>query len=212
MTHRNFLPRRSLQSWLIQSSVRNMKQKFDYLLALDFEATCLKDRQIQPQEIIEFPCLKIETKDFDIVDEFHSYVRPIFNPKLSEFCIELTGILQETVENEPEFSQVLTSFENWLELDTNFAFVTCGDWDLKKCLPNQCQASGIAVPSWSRQWINLKKIHQKNHGHFPRSLAEILRQNGLKFEGRPHSGIDDTKNIARVIKALGIRGCNFEIT
>ena len=32
-----------------------MPQKFDFLLALDFEATCLENRKIEPvQEIIEF--------------------------------------------------------------------------------------------------------------------------------------------------------------
>ena len=28
------------------------------------------------------------------VDEFHEYVRPVINPKLSEFCVTLTGIPQ----------------------------------------------------------------------------------------------------------------------
>ena len=28
------------------------------------------------------------------VDEFHSYVKPVLNPKLSEFCTQLTGITQ----------------------------------------------------------------------------------------------------------------------
>ena len=28
------------------------------------------------------------------VDEFHEYVRPIINPKLTKFCSDLTGITQ----------------------------------------------------------------------------------------------------------------------
>merc|ERR1711981_605803 len=163
------IPSRHLQSWLIGSnSAKNfagiMSQKFDFLLALDFEATCLRNRKIQPvQEIIEFPCLKIDTRNFEVVDEFHTYVQPKFNPILSEFCTELTGILQETVENQPELPKVLEDFQNWLSTGKcdNFAIVTCGDWDLKTCLPNQCSAYGINVPIWAKKWINLKISHQK---------------------------------------------------
>ena len=32
------------------------RQKYDYLLVLDFEATCNKGSKLKPQEIIEFPC------------------------------------------------------------------------------------------------------------------------------------------------------------
>ena len=84
-----------------------------------------------------------------MIDEFHTYVQPKFNPIISDFCTELTGILQETVENQPELPTVLEDFQNWLSKDSkigkcdNFAIVTCGDWDLKTCLPNQCSFYGI---------------------------------------------------------------------
>lgn len=34
-------------------------QHYDYFLVLDFEATCERDSKLRPQEIIEFPCLKV---------------------------------------------------------------------------------------------------------------------------------------------------------
>ena len=71
-------------------------QKFDYLLVLDFEATCGPHGRIpKPQEIIEFPCALLNVKrGFEIEEIFHEYVRPIHNPKLTTFCTELTGITQ----------------------------------------------------------------------------------------------------------------------
>ena len=68
------------------------------------------------------------------------------------------------------------------------------------------------MPFWAKKWINLKISHQKVHNRFPRSLSEILQVNELKFEGRPHSGIDDTRNIANVIKALALKGHIFDYT
>ena len=34
-------------------------QQFDHFLVMDFEATCERDTKLKPQEIIEFPCLKV---------------------------------------------------------------------------------------------------------------------------------------------------------
>ena len=71
------------------------RQKYDYLLVLDFEATCNKASMLKPQEIIEFPCALINTKkSFDVVSIFHEYVRPVHHPTLTTFCTELTGITQ----------------------------------------------------------------------------------------------------------------------
>ena len=209
-----------LQSWMLSKSRSGSSsglfqpQKFDTLLALDFEATCISNKQIEPQEIIEFPCLKINTKTFEVESEFHHYVRPKFHPQLSDFCTELTGIMQEMVEDQLEFSQVMDQFQQWIDHENlgKFALVTCGDWDLKTCLKKQCEISNINLPNWAHQWINLKKAHKTVHGHFPRSLHEVLKVNGLTFQGRPHSGIDDTKNIAMAIKKLALKGHIFDYT
>lgn len=191
------------------------------MYALDFEATCWPAEEkpelyatAVPQEIIEFPCIKVDTKYFNIVSQFHTYVKPRFQPILSEFCTQLTGIMQETVDDQPEFPQVLQDFQRWLDENNgsnqNYAFVTCGNWDLGICLPNQCRDYGLETPKWIYKTVNLKKAHQKVHGKYARSFKEILEQNGLEFQGRPHSGIDDTKNVVRVIKSLASKGHIFD--
>jgi 3'-5' exoribonuclease 1 len=88
------------------------QQEFDYFLFFDVEATCIKDGGFNyANEIIEFPIVLVDGTTFDIVDEFRSYVKPGINPILSEFCIELTGITQETVDQSPDFVQVLNEFQ-----------------------------------------------------------------------------------------------------
>ena len=64
---------------------------YEYYLVLDFEATCLQGMRIEPQEIIEFPCLRINAKTLEIEDKFQEYVKPVERPKLSPFCTKLTG-------------------------------------------------------------------------------------------------------------------------
>ena len=54
-------------------------------------------------------------KEPEKVDVFHSFVRPVINPKLSEFCKSLTGIEQETVDKAEVFQDVLIRFESWMK-------------------------------------------------------------------------------------------------
>ncbi|XP_037005197.2 ERI1 exoribonuclease 3 isoform X3 [Artibeus jamaicensis] len=114
-------------------------QRYHYFLVLDFEATCDKP-QIQPQEIIEFPILKLNGRTMEIESTFHMYVQPVIHPQLTPFCTELTGIIQAMVDGQPSLQQVLERVDEWMAkeglLDPNVKsiFVTCGDWDLKVML------------------------------------------------------------------------------
>ena len=83
---------------------------------------------------------------------------------------------------------------------------------MQTCLPNQCAVSKLGVPNWAKQWINLKKAYHSHTGTFPRSMIKLLGALDLKFEGRQHSGIDDTRNIASAIRALALKGYVYEYT
>ena len=53
----------------------------EYLLVLDFEATCIKDMKIQPcPEIIEFPVVGLDIKKREKIGQFHRYLKPKYNP------------------------------------------------------------------------------------------------------------------------------------
>ncbi|XP_023617646.1 ERI1 exoribonuclease 3 isoform X7 [Eptesicus fuscus] len=122
-------------------------QRYHYFLVLDFEATCDKP-QIQPQEIIEFPILKLNGRTMEIESTFHMYVQPVIHPQLTPFCTELTGIIQAMVDGQPSLQQVLERVDEWMAkeglLDPNVKsiFVTCGDWDLKIMLTASPWAAG----------------------------------------------------------------------
>lgn len=61
---------------------------------IDFEATCEeRNPPDYKHEIIEFPAVLVSSEPGNarVVDIFHSYVRPVINTQLSEFCRNLTG-------------------------------------------------------------------------------------------------------------------------
>ncbi|ELK26058.1 ERI1 exoribonuclease 3, partial [Myotis davidii] len=193
-------------------------QRYHYFLVLDFEATCDKP-QIQPQEIIEFPILKLNGRTMEIESTFHMYVQPVIHPQLTPFCTELTGIIQAMVDGQPSLQQVLERVDEWMAkeglLDPNVKsiFVTCGDWDLKIMLPGQCQYLGLPVADYFKQWINLKKAYSFAMGCWPKNgLLDMNKGLSLQHIGRPHSGIDDCKNIANIMKTLAYRGFIFKQT
>lgn len=202
-----------------------------YYCVIDFEATCERDRKIKNQEIIEFPAVFVNAATLTADFEFHSYVKPIFNPKLTPFCKELTGIGQQDVDNAPMFGDVLNDFclfahhhgfdlqHNWShepeQVSTiqrkTLTFVTHGDWDLKTMLPSQCRLSHVRIPKLMRSWINIKNpFSQLFPDERQRGMARVLETLRLDLIGRHHSGIDDSRNIARILIELVRRGVDVE--
>ena len=183
------------------------KQKFEYLIMMDFESTCIKDMRINPQEIIEFPATLVRTADYAVVDRFHSYVKPVYKPQLSPFCIKLTGIKQHDVNTAPVFSEVLTEFRKFLEKHQlsgkKAIFVTCGDWDLETMLPSQCHLSNETLPIFMKSWINIKKEYERiTKRYINRSendLQQMMAHFKVEFTGRLHSGRDDVNNLVNLV-------------
>lgn len=186
-------------------------EKLDYYLVLDFEAN-----KGTIQEIIEFPVLKVSAKDFKTEAEFHSYVQPVVDPVIDPFITSLTGITQDMVTGKPTLPEVLKSLDEWmrkeglLEDGVRFCFVTCGDWDLKKALPVNCDYLQLQYPDYLKRWINIKICFATiMHTRQQHDMAKMLEHLGLHLDGRHHSGIDDSRNIAKILCELAKRNENL---
>lgn len=173
-----------------------------------------------------------------VVDEFRSFVQPTWRPILTEFCTTLTGISQKDVDAAPPFPEVMDEFHNFLcrhglvcaktgQRLRKFAWATDGPFDIRDFVVKQCFISKMKMPEWIRgdvidvrkkvaAWlVATEKIPAKNPGKwFPGHSLNISRQLSAlslpPFQGRQHSGIDDTRNIARILTELGRRGVKIE--
>jgi len=102
------------------------------------------------------------------------------------------------------FPVVLAQFEDWLRKHSlfgasNWAFITDGPWDIRDFVRSQCELSRIQRPEYFNKWVNLREAflqfyptQRKLH------LSTMLGMLGMTFEGREHSGICDSRNIARI--------------
>jgi ERI1 exoribonuclease 3 len=200
---------------------------FTHLVVLDFEATCDGDTPPEPQEIIEFPSVLLRLEDREVTGEFESFVRPLHHPELTPFCTELTSITTEQVADAPLFPEVFAAHQEWLAShglplepdqsgDLPYALVTCGDWDLQTMLPRQLRATEPPIdfmPHPYRRWINVKVPFRKAMPKLRRAgMARMLEALDLELEGRHHRGIDDTRNITKIVRALIARHQPMTIT
>eukprot|EP00698_Gefionella_okellyi_P008328 TRINITY_DN2061_c0_g1_i1.p1 TRINITY_DN2061_c0_g1~~TRINITY_DN2061_c0_g1_i1.p1 ORF type:complete len:324 (+),score=77.35 TRINITY_DN2061_c0_g1_i1:40-1011(+) len=193
-------------------------RQFEYLCILDFEATCDSPVQLTQPEIIEFPTVLVNCTTMAIEDEFHVYVTPVVNRRITPFCTELTGITQQMTDSGVRFSEALSQFDKWFrakhQLDRKkCTFVTCGDWDLKTMIRMQCDVTAVPVPHYMREWINIKKAASAflKEKHI-RGMADLLAKLNLPLKGRHHSGIDDCRNIAAITIKLMQDGCLMQNT
>ncbi|XP_031252920.1 uncharacterized protein LOC116110848 [Pistacia vera] len=191
-------------------------QDFQYFVVIDFEATCDKEKNPHPQEIIEFPSVIVSSVTGQLEACFQTYVRPTCNQLLSDFCKDLTGIQQIQVDRGVTLSEALLRHDKWLEnkgiKNTNFAVVTWSNWDCRVMLESECRFKKIRKPPYFNRWINLKVPFREVFGGVRCNLKEAVEMAGLPWQGRAHCGLDDAKNTARLLALLMHRGFKFSIT
>jgi len=195
---------------------------FQYVCVLDVEATCDEFSKDYIHEIIEFPVVLVDLLAEGgpaPVDEFHTFVRPTVNTTLSEFCNRLTGITQDQVDSAPTLPEVLAQFEEWRvskglqysQEEQDFAFAADGPFDLRFFMHGECTRKGIEKPVYYDKWINIKSMFADFYKTRHLKIHKMLARQNMKFEGRLHSGIDDTRNIARILIKMRQDGCHVYV-
>lgn len=156
-------------------------------------------------EIIEIGAVLADARTLQPVDEFQSFVRPVRHPVLTPFCTELTSITQDDVAPAPGFADMVAAFKAWLycgeRANRSMVFCSWGDYDLKQ-LEQDCAFHRVAFPIGAPH-VNVKRLMSERHrlGKRP-GLGEGLRLAGLVFSGTAHRGIDDARNITRLLPFL----------
>lgn len=169
-------------------------------LVIDFEATCC-DRGTVPREhmeIIEIGAVMVNAADMWVEGEFQSFVRPVRHPLLTPCCRKLTSIRQADVDGAGDFPQVVARFKEWLYRHDGFVFCSWGDYDFHQLnqdsdfhrIPNPIGAPHLNLKRLMTERLSLRKKP---------GLGDAVRMVGLSFDGTQHRGIDDARNIARLL-------------
>ena len=173
------------------------------ILIVDLESTCDQDGSIlrHEVEIIEIGAVIgiLTSADFVVLDDFQVYVKPVINPNLTAFCKELTGIKQSGVDSGVTLNQAFDELRVWVDGYSLQGWASWGKFDLTQ-VSMEAQAKELPNPLAEFQHFNLKQLFARQHKHRV-GLARAVTMMGLEFEGSHHSGLDDARNIGRVLKA-----------
>lgn len=174
-------------------------------IIIDYEATCSDANEFprSEMEIIEWGVVAVDDKKLLPIDEFQSFVRPVRNPLLTDFCLRLTSIKQAEVDTAPYFVDALANFKEWLVQFDNPVFCSWGNFD-KNQLIKDCSYHGEEYPFRSDYHINLKKRFSTKSSVTTKlvSMAKALRVAGIEQTGVHHRGIDDARNIAKLMPLM----------
>ncbi|MCY1061830.1 3'-5' exonuclease [Nannocystis sp. SCPEA4] len=171
-------------------------------LVVDLEATCDEHHALprEDTEIIEIGAVLVDGATLEPLDEFQSFVRPVVHPRLTPFCTQLTTITQADVARAPTFRFVAPKLAAFGQ---GALFCSWGGYDRNQ-LERDARRAGIRAPLGPRH-LNLKEAFARAAGE-ARELGTqgALRRVGLAPTGTHHRGIDDARNIARLLPwALG---------
>lgn len=170
-----------------------------FYLVIDLEATCddggrMPSRQM---ETIEVGAVLVDAATLTPAGEFQSFVRPVRHPALTPFCTRLTTITQAQVDRAPRFPEALAALRRFLA-GRDALFCSWGRYD-KSQLEQDARHHGVALPFGGRH-LNLKERFSQRLGESRRyGMAGALARVGLALEGTHHRGIDDARNIARLL-------------
>ncbi|WP_052556767.1 3'-5' exonuclease [Enhygromyxa salina] len=177
----------------------NDKAQAKEYLVIDLEATC-DNRDAVPKremEIIEIGAVLVDGATFEPIDEFQRFVRPVRHPVLTPFCRELTSITQAQVDAAQGFVAVLDELRAFMG-DRQSLFSSWGNYDRGQ-FGLDAEFHQVELPFGGKH-LNIKQAFSDALGTRKRfGMARALQKLGLPLVGTHHRGIDDARNIARIL-------------
>lgn len=179
-----------------------MAKKLDKILIVDVEATCWQGKipHGMENEIIEIGICLLDVNSGEISDSRGILVKPE-KSVVSPFCTELTTITPEIVNQEGiSFKDACNILRNEYQSQSR-AWASFGAYDYNQ-FQRQCLSTGFPFP-FGPSHINVKTLFalKKKLVH-EQGMAGALAILDIPLEGTHHRGIDDAKNIAKILNYI----------
>ena len=180
-------------------------------ILIDLEFTCWEDSvrtdwadPARPAEVIEIGLAFYRVTTRTVTAEFSTFVRPVVNPTLSKYCLELLHITQGEIDAANELRAVLPAVEAWLEAVGARDFATCG-WgsDDRRRLAADAATGGAADPLAGRIHMDLRAVMTAICHHPTPIDRDALRELGhLPPNPDRHRALPDALDLTHFLKLL----------
>ncbi|MEL1243580.1 3'-5' exonuclease [Flavobacterium sp. DGU11] len=179
-----------------------MAKKLDKILVVDVEATCWDGLNPSGMEndIIEIGICLLDVHTREITDNRGIIVKPE-RSDVSAFCTELTTITPEMVAEQGISFKEACNILKKDYLSQSRAWASFGAYDQKQ-FQRQCTALNVGYP-FGPSHINVKTLFAlKNKLGHEQGMAGALALLDIPLEGTHHRGVDDAKNIAKILERI----------
>ena len=171
----------------------------DKIIIIDLEATCWQGMvpKGQENEIIEIGLAVLDVETGEITKNQGILIKPQ-RSSISPFCTELTTITQDLLDkNGVSFEEAIEQLVDEYQPDL-YTWASYGQYDLNM-LKKQSKSFGIPYPMGDEH-INVKVTFAEKFGLLkPTGMNGALHLLDIPLEGTHHRGIDDAKNIAKIL-------------
>jgi len=104
-----------------RSEFRKSPSQFRHLICLDLEFTCWENSIQDDWSDPKFPAeiLQVGIAGFDLIQgefltKFSAFVRPVLNPRMSDYCLNLLQISQDIIDNSPALPEVINQISSFV--------------------------------------------------------------------------------------------------
>lgn len=166
------------------------------IVVVDIECTCWETARAS--EIIELGVCVLDYLTKEVSRKASFLVRPDLLD-ISNYCTKLTGITREQlVRDGYPLGEVLNRVRKLYPIRSSvWAGWGAGDRDH---IAKETSDKGVVNP-FRDNYLDIGFLYRFRIGSRRRiGLEEALRELGMRFEGRPHSGADDAWNAAMILR------------
>ncbi|MBD2872549.1 3'-5' exonuclease [Paenibacillus arenilitoris] len=172
-------------------------------IVYDLEFTVLRNRQYMA-DILEIGAIKLsdDSGQLNMIDLFHTHVRPTAFRAITPLTTAFTGITQEQVDAAPSFSEAVEAFRQWIDDEPHYM---CS-WgpDDKQQLIRHCTMHEIGL-EWIQNHNDIQLSFTRLQGseyHQRWGLKRALAAKEIHFIGSHHNALDDAFNTAKLFKHI----------
>lgn len=159
-------------------------------------------------EIIQFGAVKLDSNN-EIIGRYESFVKPRYSRHIDENVSKLTHITDATVQEAPDFIDIINGFLDWAGDTVTIMSWSMEDLNQLKKESAQKEFSDVRLDAMFENWVDLQKSFSDAIGIEKQvSLSNAVKGIGREFEGIEHSAIDDAANTAYIYQEM--QATNFK--
>ena len=151
------------------------------------------------REIVQIGAIIVDTKKFIELDSLNLLIKPVKNPVLSDYFINLTGIVQKDVEQKGmSYNEALLKFASWSRDYDIYSFG--GD---ERVLKENCGFINMPFPFENSRFMDIRDVFRKSVPDINKYQSGfVMSAFGKKSATMAHNALNDVRIILESLREL----------